>query len=64
MKNAHKISRILPDPLILEKTTDFQFVFNFEQTRTVTIIWRAWYKGQYTMMAKAIRTLELHYPIV
>ena len=26
------------------KTADFQLVFNFVQTRTVTI-WRAWYKG-------------------
>ena len=48
----------------LEKTTDFQFVFNFEQTRTETIIWRAWYKGQYTMMAKPIRALGFHYPII
>jgi len=34
-KNAHKIPRILPD--FICKTTDFQLVFNFEQTRTVTI---------------------------
>ena len=25
-------------------------------------IWRAWYNGSYTMMAKPIKTLELHYP--
>ena len=24
-------------------------------------IWRAWYNGSYTMVAKPIRALELHY---
>ena len=38
--------------------------FNFEQTRTETVIWRAQYKGQYTMMAKPIKALGLHYPII
>ena len=27
-------------------------------------IWRAWYNGSYTMMAKPIRALELHYPLI
>ena len=27
-------------------------------------IWRAWYSGSYTMMAKPIRVLELHYPMI
>ena len=27
-------------------------------------IWRAWYNGSYTMMAKPVRALELHYPMV
>ena len=45
------------------KTTDFQLVFNFEQTRTVTIF------GEHgimphTMMARPIRALELHYPMI
>ena len=35
IKNAHKISRILPD--FICKPTHFHLVFNFEQTRTVTI---------------------------
>ena len=47
-------------PTLFGKTTDFQLVENFEQTRTV-IVWRAWYNGSYTMMAKTITTLELHY---
>ena len=34
--SAHKISRTLPD-LICKKTNDFQLVFDFEQTRTVTV---------------------------
>ena len=34
IKDAHKISRILPD--FICKTADIQLVFNFEQTRIVT----------------------------
>ena len=44
IKNAHKISRIF-FPILFVKTTDFQFVFNFEQTHTVTIF------GEYGIMA-------------
>ena len=33
IKNAHKIAKFFP--ALFVKTTDFQFVFNFEQTRTV-----------------------------
>ena len=52
-------------PTLFVKTTDFHLVFNFEQTRTVDIFGgHAGYNGQYTMMAKPIRALELHYPII
>ena len=50
-------------PTLFVKANDFQLVFSFEQTRTV-IVWRAWYNGSYTMMAKPITTLELHYPMI
>ena len=43
-KNTHKISRIFPD-FICKKTPDFQLVFNFEQTRSVTIF------GEHGIMA-------------
>ena len=43
IRNAHKISRILPD--FLCKNNDFQGVFNFEQTRTVTMF------GEHGIMA-------------
>ena len=49
------------------KTTDFQVVFNFDQTHTVTIFAEHGIdSGSYTMMAKptTIRTLELHYPMI
>ena len=47
------------------KTTDFQLVFNFEQTRTVTILGeQGIMHGSYTMMAKPIRALELNYPMI
>ena len=51
-------------PTLFVKTTDFQLVFNFEQTRTVTIIWKAWCNGSHTMIAKPIRALDLHYPMI
>ena len=62
LKRSQKNREFLPTLFV--KTTDFQLVLNFEQTRTVTIIWRAWYNGSYTMMAKPIRALELHYPMI
>ena len=49
-------------PILFVKTTDFEFVFNFEKTRTV-IIFGKHGNGSYTMMAKPIRDLELHYPM-
>ena len=52
-------------PTLFVKTSDFHLVFNFEQTRTVDIFGgHAGYNGQYTMMAKPIGALELHYPII
>ena len=46
--------------VIFVKATDFQLVFNFEQTRTQYSyhVWRAWYNGSCTMIAKPIRALE------
>ena len=46
VKNAHQILRILPDCIC--KNNRFQLVFNFEQTRTVTII------GEHGTMASYI----------
>ena len=52
-------------PTLFVQTTYFHLVFNFEQTRTVDIFGgHAGYNGQYTMMAKLMRALELHYPII
>ena len=48
-------------PTLFVKTTDFQLVFNYEQTRTVL---RAWYSASYSMIAKPNRALELHYPMI
>ena len=50
-------------PTLFAKATDFQLVLNFEQMRAVPY-WGAWYNGSYTMMAKPIRALELHYPMI
>ena len=62
LKTPTKYREFFPT-LFVTKTTDFQLVFSFEQTRSYHI-WRAWYNGSYTMMAKPIRTLELHYPMI
>jgi len=46
------------------KTTNFQLVFNFEQTCTFTIFGERGIICLYTMMAKPIRALELHYSMI
>ena len=47
------------------KTTDFQLVFNFEQTLTLLPYLESMVlNGSYAMMAKPIRALELHYPMI
>ena len=46
------------------KTTDFQLVFNFAQMRTVAIIFGDCRIMGHAMMAKPIRALELHYPMI
>ena len=65
--NAHKNPKKYREffPTLSVKTTDFQLVFNFEQTRRHSYrIWSAWYNGSHTMTAKPIRALELHYPMI
>ena len=52
-------------PTLCVKTPDFQLVFNFEQTRKYSYHRsRGWKNGSYTMTAKPIRALELHYPMI
>ena len=62
LKTAHTISRILLN--FICKNNDFQLVFNSEQMPTSYRIWRVWYNGSCTMMAKPIGALELHYPMI
>ena len=61
-KNAHKIWRILPD--FLCKNNRFSACFLFWANAYCYLIWRAWYNSSCTMMAKPIRALELHYPMI
>ena len=51
-------------PTLFVKTTDFQLVFNFEQTRTVTIFGENGIMTHILIMAKPIRALELRYPMI
>ena len=46
-------------PTLFLKTTDFQLVFNFEQTRELPYL-----ESMVTMIAKPIRALELYYPMI
>ena len=64
IKNALKIFRIRPD--FICKNNRIQFVFNFEQTSTVTMSREHGirYNGSYTMIAKPVRALELHSPMI
>ena len=62
IKNALKISRILPD--FTCKNNRFSAWFKFWADAYSYRIRRAWYNGSYTMMAKPIRALELHYPMI
>ena len=55
LKTPTKLRELFPTLFV--KTNDFQLVFNFEQTRTV-LVWRAWYNGSYTLMAKPITTRQ------
>ena len=60
LKNAHKYQELFPTLFV--KTTDFQLVFKFDQTRTVTIFGELGIMAH--MMAKLIRVLELHYSMI
>ena len=62
IKNAHKLSRILPD--VICKNNRFSASFKFWADSDSYHIWRAWYSGSYTIMAKPIRALELPYPMI
>ena len=39
----------------------FKLLFKFKVMHTLTILW---YTGSYTIMAKPIKSLELHYPMI
>ena len=56
-----KILRILPD--FICKNNRFSACFWFWADAYSCHIWRARCNGSYTMMAKPIRALELHYPM-
>ena len=60
--NAHKISRILL--ALICKNNRFSACFSFWADAYSCHIWRAWYNGSYTKMAKPIRALEFHYPMI
>ena len=51
-------------PTLFVKTTRFLACFLFWADAYGYHIWRVWYNGLYTMMARPIRALELHYPMI
>ena len=62
IKNAHKISRILPD--FTSKVGKIISLFLIWEDTYSYHIWRPRYNGPYPMMAKPIRALELHYSMI
>ena len=62
LKNAHKLSRIVPD--FICKDNRFSACFSFWADAYSCRIWRAWYSASYTMMAKLIRAPELRYLMI
>ena len=62
IKNAHNISRILPN--FISKNNRFSAGFEFWADEYSYHIWTACYDGWYTMMAEPIRALELHYATI
>ena len=62
IKNAHNISRILPN--FISKNNRFSAGFEFWADEYSYHIWTACYDGSYTMMAEPIRALELHYATI
>ena len=63
LKTLTKYWEVFPNLFV--KQSIFSLFLNFEQKRTYSYhISRAWYNGSYTMMAKPIRALELHYPMI
>ena len=41
-----------------------QLASNFKTDAYTDHIWRAWYNSSYTIMAKPIKMLELHHPMI
>ena len=62
IKNAHNISRILPN--FISKNNRFSAGFEFWADEYSYHIWTACYDGSYTMMTEPIRALELHYATI
>ena len=59
LKTPRKISRSL-----ICKNNRFSTCFCLWANVYGCHIWRAWYNGSYAIMAKPIRALELHYPMI
>ena len=59
-KTPTKYQEFFPTSFV--KTTDFQLVFNFEQSHAVTIYGEHGIMA-HTMMAKPIRAVETNYPM-
>ena len=62
LKTPTKYREFVPNLIV--KTTDFQLVFSFERTRTVTIFGEHCIMAHIIMMAKPIRALELRYGMI
>ena len=57
-------STMFPPEIAYSAQNSSSRIYHASLEQMHTAIWRAWYNGSYTMMAKAIRAVELHYPMI
>ena len=64
LENAFFCQQNVPPEISYSARNSSSRIYHASLEQMRTAIWRAWYNGSYTMMAKAIRAVELHYPMI
>ena len=64
LENAFFCLQNVPSEIAYSARNSSSRIYHASLEQMHTAIWRAWYNGSHTMMAKAIRAVELHYPMI
>ena len=64
LENAFFCQQNVPSEIASSARNSSTRIYHARLEQMHTAIWRAWYNGSHTMMAKAIRAVELHYPMI